>query len=411
VEITRKQHPREVNMPIYSHSQLSTYEQCPLKYKLRYRDRIKRDIEGVEGFLGTMVHETLKKCYDDARLTKLNSLEDLHSYYDKIWQQNWHDSIVITKKDLKPEHYQTLGKKMIETYYQRYTPFDSDITIGTEMGLNFALDDENKYRMTGYIDRLSRTDEGVFQIHDYKTSAHLPSQEDADNDKQLGLYQVGIQKKWPDINNIRLIWHYLAFDRELGSSRPDEAISRLVRGTIRLINEIESAQDFPPKESGLCDWCEYPDLCPLRKHFFKVEALPINEYLNEPGIMLVNKYVSLRNEETRIKDEMDKVREAMLDYARREEVELIKGSDYKARVRFDEQLEFPRKNEPERQELDEAIKKAGKWTEVSQLDTTSLTGIVENGLWSKDLIDKVMKYGRIEPSYSIHVSRLKDEAK
>ena len=398
-------------MPIYSHSQLSTYEQCPLKYKLRYRDRIKRDIEGVEGFLGTMVHETLKKCYDDARLTKLNSLEDLHSYYDKIWQQNWHDSIVITKKDLKPEHYQTLGKKMIETYYQRYTPFDSDITIGTEMGLNFALDDENKCRMTGYIDRLSRTDEGVFQIHDYKTSAHLPSQEDADNDKQLGLYQVGIQKKWPDINNIRLIWHYLAFDRELGSSRPDEAISRLVRGTIRLINEIESAQDFPPKESGLCDWCEYPDLCPLRKHFFKVEALPINEYLNEPGIMLVNKYVSLRNEETRIKDEMDKVREAMLDYARREEVELIKGSDYKARVRFDEQLKFPRKNEPERQELDEAIKKAGKWTEVSQLDTTSLTGIVENGLWSKDLIDKVMKYGRIEPSYSIHISRLKDEAK
>jgi len=387
------------------------YEQCPLKYKLRYRDRIKRDIEGVEGFLGTMVHETLKKCYDDARLTKLNSLGDLHSYYDKIWQQNWHDSIVITKKDLKPEHYQTLGKKMIETYYQRYTPFDSDITIGTEMGLNFALDDENKYRMTGYIDRLSRTDEGVFQIHDYKTSAHLPSQEDADNDKQLGLYQVGIQKKWPDINNIRLIWHYLAFDRELGSSRPDEAISRLVRGTIRLINEIESAQDFPPKESGLCDWCEYPDLCPLRKHFFKVEALPINEYLNEPGIMLVNKYVSLRNEETRIKDEMDKVREAMLDYARREEVELIKGSDYKARVRFDEQLKFPRKNEPERQELDEAIKKAGKWTEVSQLDTTSLTGIVENGLWSKDLIDKVMKYGRIEPSYSIHISRLKDEAK
>ncbi len=63
-------------MPIYSNSQLSTYEQCPLKYKLRYRDRVKRDIESVEGFLGTMVHETLKKCYDDARLTRVNSLPD-----------------------------------------------------------------------------------------------------------------------------------------------------------------------------------------------------------------------------------------------------------------------------------------------------------------------------------------------
>jgi len=68
-------------MPVYSHSQLNMYEECPLKYKLRYRDGIKRDIEGVEGFLGSWVHETLKKCYDDARLTKLNSLNDLLAYY------------------------------------------------------------------------------------------------------------------------------------------------------------------------------------------------------------------------------------------------------------------------------------------------------------------------------------------
>ena len=38
-------------MPIYSHSQLSTYEECPLKYKLSYRDKIKLGTEGVEAFL------------------------------------------------------------------------------------------------------------------------------------------------------------------------------------------------------------------------------------------------------------------------------------------------------------------------------------------------------------------------
>ena len=31
-------------MPIYSHSQLSMYEECSLEYKLCYRDKIKRDI-------------------------------------------------------------------------------------------------------------------------------------------------------------------------------------------------------------------------------------------------------------------------------------------------------------------------------------------------------------------------------
>lgn len=398
-------------MPIYSHSQLSMYENCPLKYKLRYRDKIKRDIEGIEGFLGSRVHDTLKKCYDNLRFAKVNTLSDLLAYYNKIWQENWHDSILIMKQDLTPDDYRALGEKLIKTYYKRYSPFDADTTIGTEMSLNFSLDDENKYRMTGYIDRLSRTQDDIYQIHDYKTSAYLPSQEDTDNDRQLGLYHIGIQKKWPDIENIRLIWHYLAFDRELVSYRTPEAISNLIQNTKSLIDEIESVRDFPPCESPLCEWCEYPDLCPMRKHFIKVETMPVNEYLNEPGVALVNKYVALKDEAKKVDQETEKVKAAILDYARREEVEIIKGSDYKARVRFDEKLRFPGKNDEERQELDEVIKQAGKWAEVSQLDTTSLTHIVENSLWSKDLIEQVMKYGRIEVTDSIHISKLKDAEK
>jgi len=400
-----------VIMPIYSNSQLSTYEECPLKYKLCYRDGIKRDTEAVEGFLGTIVHETLKKCYDDVRLTKLNTLDELLSYFDTIWQKNWHDLIVISKKDVTEEHYKALGRKMLETYYQRYSPFDWDTTVQTETRLNFALGGGDRYKLIGYIDRLSCTSDGAYRIHDYKTSAYLPSQEQADNDRQLGLYHIGVQKRWPDIKNIKLIWHYLAFDRDLVSSRSDEALAQLTESTMKLIDEIESAEEFPPRESGYCDWCEYPDLCPMRKHFFKVEALPVNEYLNEPGVVLVNKYVTLRNDESRVRDEMEKVREALLEYAKREGVELVKGSDHKARITFGEGLKFPGKNEPERRELDQVIKGAGKWEETSQLDTTVLAHIVESGLWSRELIDQVLKYGRIEEKTAIRVSKLKDEEK
>lgn len=397
-------------MPIYSDSRLSMYEECPFKYKLCYRDNIKRDIEGVEGFLGSRVHETLKKCYDDLRLTRANSLSDLLAYYNKIWQENWNDSIIIVKQDLTAEHYRALGERLIETYYNRYAPFDQDITIGTELGLNFPLDD-GKYRMRGSIDRLSRTQDGIYEIHDYKTSAHLPGQQDVDNDRQLGLYHIGVQKKWPDIENIRLIWHYIAFDRELVSYRTPEAISNLIQNTKSLIDEIEAAEDFPTRESALCDWCEYGDLCPMRRHLYTVEALPVNEYLNEPGVTLVNKYVALKDEAKKIDEEIEKVREAILEYARKEEVEVIKGSDRKVRVKFEEKLKFPGKNEEERQELDNTIIEAGKWAEVSQLDATKLTDAIESGLWSKDLIAKVMKYGRIETTDSVRISKLSDEEK
>jgi putative RecB family exonuclease len=395
-------------MPVYSHSQLSTYEECPLKYKLCYLDDIKRYTEGVEAFLGNMVHETLKKCYDDLRLMKVNTLDEIFACYDSHWQKNWHDDIVIIRKEFTPEHYHALGRKMLETYYQRHAPFDGDITIGTEMRIRFSLDEGGKYQLQGLIDRLSRTADGIHHINDYKTSAHLPGQEDVDNDRQLALYQIGIQRKWPDIKDVRLVWHYLAFDRELVSKRSVEKLAELAQDTIVLIDKIESAEEFPPKESALCDWCEYPDLCPNRKHFYTVEALPVNEYLKEPGVALVNRYAELRERAREIDEETAKVKEALIEYARREGATVIRGSDRKARIKFDEKLKFPGKNEPGRKGLDETIVKAGKWQDVSQLDTTALTRIIEEGLWDKALIDDVMKYGRVEETSAIYLSKLKE---
>jgi len=394
---------------IYSHSQLSTYEQCPLKYKLCYRDKIKRDVEGVEAFLGSTVHEALKKCYDHVRLARLATLEELLDSYDNLWQQNWHDEIIITRKDVTADDYRALGRKMIETYYRRHAPFNQDITIGTEMRIRFSLDDGGRYQFQGIIDRLARTQSGIYYIHDYKTSAYLPSQEDIDNDRQLAFYQIGVQKRWPGVQEVQLIWHYLAFDCRLVSQRSQEKIAGLVGETIRLIDELEATEEFLPKESDYCEWCEYPDLCPMRKHLYIVEALPTNEYLSEPGVVLVNRYAELKEKAGEIDEEIGKVKEALIDYARQEEVTVIRGSCHKVRVRFDEKLGFPRKGEPGRENLDDTIIQAGKWPEVSQLDTTALVKIVEKGLWDKELLDQVMKYGRIEETSAIYLSKLSEE--
>jgi len=57
-----------------------------MKYKFFYRDKIKREQEGVGAFLGLMAYDTLQKCYNDLRFTKVNSLSDLLDYYNKTWQ-------------------------------------------------------------------------------------------------------------------------------------------------------------------------------------------------------------------------------------------------------------------------------------------------------------------------------------
>jgi hypothetical protein len=119
--------------------------------------------------------------------------------------------------------------------------------------------------------------------------------------------------------------------------------------------------------------------------------------------------VKLKEKASGIEAELGKVREAILDYARREAAEVIRGSDHKARVKFDKKLKFPGKNEAERPGLEQVINEAGKWQEVSQLDTTALTRVIEDDLWSKELVDQLMKFGRIEESGSIHLLKLKDE--
>jgi RecB family exonuclease len=53
-------------MPLYSHSQLETFENCPIKYKFRYIGKIRKPEEqSIEAFVGSCVHTTLQKLYDD----------------------------------------------------------------------------------------------------------------------------------------------------------------------------------------------------------------------------------------------------------------------------------------------------------------------------------------------------------
>ena len=64
-------------MPTYSHSRLSTFEKCRLQYKYRYIDRIRRDVQGIEAFMGNRVHEALEKLYKDLMMERTPALEEL----------------------------------------------------------------------------------------------------------------------------------------------------------------------------------------------------------------------------------------------------------------------------------------------------------------------------------------------
>ncbi len=399
-------------MPTYSHSQLSTYETCPHQYKLAYIDKIEVETEGIEAFMGSRVHDALEKVYRDLKVTKLNTLEELLSFYHQDWEKNWNEMIRIVRKDYSAEDYRRLGEKCIKDYYKRYYPFDQGKTLGLEEYMAFPLEEEKDYWIRGYIDRVTLVDSSVLEIHDYKTSSRLPSQEDVNSDRQLAFYQMGVSEKWQGVEEVKLIWHYLAFDTEIRSSRTPEHLHQLRRTTLELIRRIETDRYFFPKEGPLCNWCDYQGFCPKRKHLIATESLPPNEYLNEEGVALVNLYVEMKEKKRLFNEEIDvelaRMEEALYAYARREELDAIFGGDHVARIKIEAKEKYPLKGDPNRKTLEEMIKKAGKWMEVSDLNPWMLARIIGRGGWPPSLGNKVKGFSTVEESRLIIVTKLKE---
>ena len=400
-------------MSVYSHSRLSYFEQCPLKYKLKYIDKVEAKLEeSIEAFLGSRVHEVLEKLYRDQQNQKENSIEDLYQYLQEIWNKTWNNGIVFSNKQYKPEHYLKKAKKFLKDYYLRYYPFNQERTLGLEERILIDLDNKGEYKIQGYIDRLTETQDNHYEIHDYKTTARLPKQSELDNDRQLGLYSVGIKKNFSDVKNIDLVWHFLAFDKEMRSKRTDQELDKLKNQTIELINIIEESEDFQASPSYLCNWCEYKPVCYEWAHLYKLENKPSNIYLSDPGVKLVNTYVEIQKRKKKINDEIEnqlsQIKEAIINFANKEKVNTVFGSAFKIKVNVSKKFSFPTKNNKDREELNRIIKQAGKWEEVSELDVYALARSLNEGKWSEDLLNQIKEFQNIDTIERIYMSKIKN---
>jgi putative RecB family exonuclease len=253
-------------MRVFSHSRLSSFESCPMQYRLRYIDEV--DIERretVESFLGRRVHETLQFFYERLASGMRLSEGDLLAHLSSSWQRNWHRNVKIVRADQSVEDYRAFAEKCLRNYYRDNAPFDRGTTVATEMAVLFSLDPSRQLQIRGYIDRLVGLGPGVYEIHDYKTSRRLPTTRDIQRDRQLALYQMAVVHMLPDVREVTLVWHYLAFGRRLASSRTPEQLAALRQETAALVDRIDEAtarNEFPPRVSRLCDWCDYRHACP-----------------------------------------------------------------------------------------------------------------------------------------------------
>jgi putative RecB family exonuclease len=266
---------------LYSHSRISAFENCPRKYCFRYIEKLASDWESVEAFLGKRVHEILERLYHHLqRHGRPPSLAQMHARFRSDWQAHWHPRVRIVREENGVEHYLQYGEQCLSHYYRSHYPFDDGDTIAIEQELQISLDADGRYKLRGIVDRIARTRGGGYEVHDYKTSANLPPIRRLAGDRQLALYQIGLQQTYPDVGEVELIWHYLGFNKTLRLRHSAEQLDELRQETVERIHEIEAAREYPARPGPLCRWCEYAEVCPAVRRASTRDALGAAERLD-----------------------------------------------------------------------------------------------------------------------------------
>ena len=333
-------------MVVYSFSQLGLYQQCPKKYQFRYLDGLEKSFETTPDLLlGTSVHSSLERFYQQLNIYKKPQKSDLIDYFDtqrsKSLQENWEK--IVMKWDQTLDDYQRRGQHYLSDYYDLHTPFEDIKIVGTELLLHFTLEDwPNAPKFRGIVDRLDK-DWANFIINDYKTNKNLPPEQKDEYREQLTLYAQGIRQKYGKyFKNIKARLHYLHFwlvdEREI----TDENLDPILQKYKNLISEIETARfdhnmgvenAFPTNQNPYCKYCEYQMLCPLWKHLhYGAETINAGELGEQTIASLVDQYAQLSSQISQDTKQKDFLKELLVAYASEHNFEQLFWSEAKLGV-------------------------------------------------------------------------------
>jgi hypothetical protein len=346
--------------------------------------------------MGDMVHQTLEKLYSDLKFAKLNSLAELLDFFNTIWDKEWSDSIIINKKEFTSNNYKIMGTKFISDYYNHYKPFNQMTILGLETEDRMGLSNGSTYHVR--IDKLACIG-NTYYVCDYKTNASMKSQEDVDSDRQLAMYSIWVRSHFKDAKKVVLLWHMLAFDKEITSTRSKKELVALEKETVALINTIENCTDFPTNVTGLCNYCVYKAICPSFKHSVEIATKTVREFKDDDGVKLVDEYSVLQTKKKEIEDTIEKIREDLVGFATSKKIDVVYGSNMKLSVKEYSKINY----EENKDEVIKLLKDKGLFENMSMLNYSRFNSLIIKGEL-KEFNDLV----KIEKDFRMSLSKRKD---
>lgn len=350
-----------------SYSSLNTYQSCPLKYKYQNIDKIKAP-KNIDALFGSSVHASLKFMFQRGPLYP--AIDQVIDFFRTIWEQKKLPMEADALDSSAEAVYYKEGISILEKFHKSNPPWNFNVA-DMESWFEFDIDDPKtgeKHTVSGIMDRIDKNADGIFEIIDYKTKRKLPSQKDIDNDLQMSIYQLGLLKKWPHISGdkIKLSFYFLKHGEKISTSRTAEQIEetkKLILDTIRDIGDkIKNNGEFPPYPSGLCDWCEYKQICPMWRHMYRKQNEKDKVKNQEELNQIIGEYFRLKDQNSQNNDRLDELKTFVYGFMDEQGVERVFNNEgYLTRT-------IKEKNVYDLEKVKEVLTPVGKWDDILEPD-------------------------------------------
>jgi len=210
---------------------------------------------------GSAVHEALEQMYK--RLGNQGRLpnQDDYDYVIDVFMKS------AVQNHLSDQSLYDEGRLMLKSRLDKFDPSEKVIGLEVIFGRPYEnpevpVSTKKGTPLLGAIDKLIELDKDTIVILDYKTSRMAFTQEEADHDEQLSLYDLVVSILYPQYKNRILVLDYLRLEPVITHRTSVQRVS-FESQLDCIYEEIKqlSFEKVKPSINEFCGWCEYKNYC------------------------------------------------------------------------------------------------------------------------------------------------------
>ena len=252
--------PLSYEHPAYmSPSSISTFQQCPLKYKFSRLDKLPSESTEAQ-VLGSFVHEVLEELFKVDRFERTETAA--RKFARDLWNAKWSEEFRTLKQKCAENEFRWKSWWCIENYFGMEDPTAFDAS-GIEAQMQGDIDGVPIF---GIIDRWS-VEDGKIVISDYKTGKKPRPQYAWEKKMQITIYSILLKEQTGmDIERAELLYVKSGqFARYEVDNKLETAVRVEVKNTWDQMTSMCDSGEFETRTGPLCNWCDYKSICPAWK--------------------------------------------------------------------------------------------------------------------------------------------------